>query len=263
MGLENKLEENIISRAILETYSREFLDYLETEVAVVGAGPAGLSAAYNLARQGIKTAVFEKNLSIGGGMWGGGVGCSNIVVQEEAKRILDEHGILYEKYKDNYYVADAIETVCCLGRNAIKAGAKIFNLKETEDVIVKSGKVAGIVINSSAINRAGLHVDPIAVNAEYVIDATGHAAELAAIVQKKAGKLNTDTGKIIGEKSMNVELGEKQVVENTREAYNHLWVAGMAANTVYGGARMGPIFGSMLLSGEKAAQGIIALIKSK
>jgi thiamine thiazole synthase len=32
----------------------------------------------------------------------------------------------------------------------------------------------------------------------------------------------------------------------------------MAANAVYGGYRMGPVFGGMLLSGRKAAEEILA-----
>ena len=38
-------------------------------------------------------------------------------------------------------------------------------------------------------------------------------------------------------------------------------VAGMAANATAGGPRMGPIFGGMLLSGEKVAQLIIKRLK--
>jgi thiamine thiazole synthase len=56
---------------------------------------------------------------------------------------------------------------------------------------------------------------------------------------------------------MNAEIGEKAVVENTREVYPGLVAAGMCANTVYGAHRMGPIFGGMLLSGKKAAEIIL------
>jgi len=34
-------------------------------------------------------------------------------------------------------------------------------------------------------------------------------------------------------------------------------VAGMSANAAFGGPRMGPIFGGMLLSGRKAAEMIL------
>jgi ribulose 1,5-bisphosphate synthetase/thiazole synthase len=64
--------------------------YLEVEVAVVGGGPAGLVAAYCLARDGYKVSLFERKLSIGGGMWGGGMMFNEIVVQEEGKRIMGE-----------------------------------------------------------------------------------------------------------------------------------------------------------------------------
>ena len=55
----------------------------------------------------------------------------------------------------------------------------------------------------------------------------------------------------MGEKSMEAEQGELQTVANTREVYPGLYVSGMAANAVYGGYRMGPVFGGMLLSGKR------------
>jgi len=48
-------------------------------------------------------------------------------------------------------------------------------------------------------------------------------------------------------------------MDTTKEVYPGLIVSGMAANAVHGGPRMGPVFGGMLLSGEKAAE--IALNK--
>ncbi|HXZ94347.1 MAG TPA: ribose 1,5-bisphosphate isomerase, partial [Dehalococcoidia bacterium] len=86
-------------------------------------------------------------------------------------------------------------------------------------------------------------------------DATGHDAEVCHIVVRKIGpKLRTKTGEVIGEKPMWAEKGEKAILENTREVYPGLMVAGMTANAVFGSPRMGAIFGGMLLSGKKAAR---------
>ena len=88
-----------------------------------------------------------------------------------------------------------------------------------------------------------------------VIDATGHATEICHIVVNKLGaKLRTKGGGVLGEKSMWAEVAEKKVMENTKEVYPGLIVAGMAANAVFGTPRMGPVFGGMLLSGRRAAE---------
>jgi thiamine thiazole synthase len=88
-----------------------------------------------------------------------------------------------------------------------------------------------------------------------VIDATGHASEICHIVvDKLGGRLNTEGGGVMGEKPMWAEVAEKKIMENTKEVYPGLIVAGMAANAVCGTPRMGPIFGGMLLSGKRAAE---------
>jgi hypothetical protein len=51
-----------------------------------------------LAKRGAKVALFERKLSIGGGMWGGRIGYNVIVVQKEAKRILDTFEISSNQY---------------------------------------------------------------------------------------------------------------------------------------------------------------------
>jgi thiamine thiazole synthase len=129
-----------------------------------------------------------------------------------------------------------------------------FNAISVEDVLLHHKKVNGFVINWSAVEIAGLHVDPLSVRAKYCIDATGHAAEVCHIVRKKVGRLNTPSGDLEKERSMCAEVGEKTVVQNTKEVYPGLFIAGMGANAVYGAPRMGPIFGGMLLSGKKAAE---------
>ncbi len=49
------------------------------------------------------------------------------------------------------------------------------------------------------------------------------------------------------------DVAEQTTLENTKEAFPGLWVAGMSANATFGSYRMGPIFGGMLLSGRKVA----------
>ena len=64
------LDDIVISRAILEEWGKDMIDSLESDVAIVGGGPAGLTAGYYLAKKGFKVVLFERKLSIGGGMWG-------------------------------------------------------------------------------------------------------------------------------------------------------------------------------------------------
>ena len=251
------IDEIEISRRIVSRFFDEFMDSLELDVAIVGAGPSGLTAARYLADAGKKVAVFERKLSPGGGMWGGGIGYPVVIVQKESKEILEEVGVRLRDEGSGYYSANSIEAVSKLCASAIDSGARIFNGFSVEDVVVKDEKISGLVINLSTIEAANLHVDPICIRAKYSIDATGHPAEICRVVEEKIGRLNTPTGKIERERYMHAEMGEKMVVENTKEVYPGLFVTGMAANAVFGAPRMGPIFGGMLLSGKKAAEEIL------
>lgn len=257
-----ELNEVTITKAIIDRYYQKLIDNLEIDVALVGGGPAGLTAAYYLSRAGKKVALYERKLSIGGGMWGGGMMFNEIVVQSEALHVLDEFGVRYKEYEDNYFVADSVEAVSTLTSKAVKAGATIFNCISVEDVVMRPDRVIGLVLNWSPVEMAGLHVDPLAIRAGYVVDATGHAVEVVEVVARKVpGKLMTPTGKIEGEKSMWADNAEKVTLENTREVFPGLYVAGMSANATFGGPRMGPIFGGMLLSGEKVAKELLERMK--
>ena len=251
-----KIDEITISKAITESFMKDFLEAMEVDVAIAGAGPAGMTAAYYLAKEGVKTAIFERNLRVGGGMPGGGMMFNRIVVQEEGKRILDEFEVQTVEYQKGYYIADSLEAVSTICSKSIKAGAKIFNLMSVEDVMIREDdRITGLVLNWSATSLAKLHVDPLTIRAKMVIDATGHDSEICRVVVRKIGpKLKTQTGDLLGEKSMWAEVGEKEIVENTREVCPGLLVAGMAASAVFGSPRMGAIFGGMLLSGERAAE---------
>jgi len=258
------MDEVIISKAITESYVKDLLEAMEVDVAIVGAGPAGMVAAYYLAKEKVNTTIFERKLSIGGGIWGGGMMFNKIVVQDEGKEILDEFAIASTKYQEGYYVASAIEMASAICLQAVKAGARIFNLVSVEDVVIRENdKVSGLVLNWSPVSTAKLHIDPLAIRAKLVVDATGHDCEICQLVTRKiiGANLRTSTGNIIGEKPMWAEVAEKQIVENTKEVYPGLIVAGMAASAVFGLPRMGPIFGGMLLSGRRAAELAIELLK--
>jgi thiazole biosynthesis enzyme len=258
-----ELDEITISRAITETFMKEFQEAMDVEVAIGGAGPSGMAAAYYLARKGIKTVVFERSLRTGGGMPGGGMMFNTIVVQAEAREILDEFGVRTREYQKGYYTADSVEASAALCLKAVQAGAKIFNLISIEDVMIrKDDRITGLVLNWSAVELAKLHVDPLSIRSKAVIDATGHASEICHIVVNKLGvKLRTEGGGIMGERSMWADIAEKKIMDNTIEVYPGLIVAGMAANAVCGGPRMGPIFGGMLLSGKRAAEVAAEVIK--
>lgn len=253
-----KLDEIKISKAIIETYKDKLVDALDVDVAIVGGGPAGMVCGYYLAKKGKRVVLFERKLSIGGGMWGGGIMFNEIVVQEKAKAILDEMGVRTRLYEKGYYMADSIESVSTICSKAVKAGLKIFNLISAEDVMIRKNRIAGLVLNWTAVEIAHLHVDPITMASRFVVDATGHAAEVIHLAEKKSGlKLYTKTGKVMGEKSMWAEVGEDTIVKNSKEVAPGLYTCGMCANAVFGGPRMGPIFGGMLLSGEKIAKDLL------
>lgn len=243
------IDDIMVSRKIFERFSKEFLENLEVDVAIAGAGPSGLVAGKKLAEKNKKVVIFERKLSIGGGMWGGGMSFPVIVVQEESKHILEEAGVRVKNEGDGYFTADSMESVSKLSASAIDAGVKIFNGISIEDVLIKNKSVNGFVINWSSIEIAKMYVDPLTIRAKYCIDATGHPAEVCRVVEQKTKGLT-----VKGESSMDAPAGEKTVVENTSEVYPGLYACGMAANAVYGAPRMGPIFGGMLLSGKKVAE---------
>lgn len=254
--------ERRVSQGIVSTYFDKLEQNLELDVAIVGGGPSGIVAAYYLAKAGLKVALFDRKLSPGGGMWGGAMMFNQIVVQEEALHIIEEFGINYTKYDDNLYVMDSVESTSALLYKAVHEGATIFNCYSVEDVIFKSNVVSGVVVNWTPVLREGMHVDPLNILARCVIDGTGHDSEMCRTVARKNGiKLATDTGDVIGERSLDVVSGEEEVVTGTKEIYPGLYVSGMAASAVSGTPRMGPIFGGMLLSGKKVADLIIERLK--
>jgi thiamine thiazole synthase len=176
---------------------------------------------------------------------------NKLTVRAPAEQVLDELAVPYQEASRGIYVADAPHLCAKLIAAAADSGVKFLNLTSLEDIILKNGRVAGIVVNWSPINYLPKEIaalDPVPLETKMVIDATGHDA----VVVKKLSQRNLL--QLTGEGALWIEKSEDAVVENSAEVYPGLIVAGMAVASVYGLPRMGPTFGGMFLSGKRAAE---------
>lgn len=247
-----------ITRAIATEFNRVLLDMAESDVLVIGAGPAGLTASRELGLMGFRVLVIEQNNYLGGGYWLGGYMMNPVTVREPANRVWDELGVPYKKAADGLYLTPGPHAVSKLIASACDAGVKFLNLTKFDDLVLKGGRVAGVVVNwmpVSALPRNITCVDPVALESRVVIDASGH--------DSVAVKRLVDRGLVEwkGMDPMHVDEGEDQVVRSTGEVYPGLVAAGMSVTETHGLARMGPTFGSMLFSGKKAAEVAAAKVK--
>ena len=252
------VSEKDITRAIVNVFMEELVKHAENDVIIVGGGPSGLMAARDLALKGVKVLVVEQNNYLGGGFWVGGYLMNVATFRHPSERILEELGIRYKRYSEGLYVTSAPYAASKLIAAAIEAGASILNMTQLDDVVIRDGRVAGVVVNwtpVSALPRQVTCVDPVALEAKIVIDASGHDAVVMRRLEERG------IIKLPGMNAMWVERSEDAIIEHTGEAYPGVIVTGMAVAETYGLPRMGPTFGAMLLSGRKAAE--VALKKLK
>jgi len=246
-----------VSQAILDAYHAKVRGALRSDVAIVGAGPSGLVSAWRLAAAGHRVVVLEKRLSPGGGVWGGSMGMNEVAIQPEAVGILDEAGVRHRS-SGPVHVADAMELACGLCVHALRAGAVLLNVTFAEDLCIRGGRVVGVVANRTRLAE-GLPIDPMTFAARVCVDATGHEAALARCLLRR-GLLAGHPDRLPGEGPMDAAAGERFVVEHVTELYPGLWTTGMSVCAAVGGPRMGPIFGGMLLSGQKLAAAVHAAL---
>ncbi len=244
--------EKEVTRAIVAEFSKQFLEYVESDCIIVGSGPSGLMAGRELAKEGFKVLIVERNNYLGGGFWIGGYLMNKITVREPAQEVLTELGIPFVKVSEGLYVADGPYACSKLIASSCDAGVKFANMSIFDDIVLREeNRVAGAVINWTpikALPREITCVDPVALESKIVIDATGHDACVVKRLEER-GLVKTK-----GFGAMWVERSEDLVVEHTGEVHPGLVVIGMAVATTYGLPRMGPTFGAMLLSGKRGAE---------
>jgi len=249
-----EFNETQITKLIVESYYDKLSDSVVNDVLIVGAGPAGLTAGRILADQGFKVAIIEKNLAPGGGIWGGAMGMNEVVIQEDALELLEEFEVRARPREEGLYTIDAVELSSGMCFKAVQAGVRIYNLITLEDVSVHDARVTGAVVNRTGISGR-LHVDPLTFSAKAVLDTTGHEAVALNKIRDRGFFRGTPVEHAL-EGPMNACEGEEFVVRKAGEVYPGLWLAGMSVCAAYGGPRMGPIFGGMLLSGQSVAKQI-------
>ncbi len=249
------ITEGKLTSLLAQDAAKRISELANTEVAIAGGGPAGLTLAWLLAEKGVKVTIVERMLGLGGGMRGGSSLLPSMIVEDGVpKELLSRAGVKLEKtLVDGLYFVDPVEASVKLAAKALGAGARVLVGWHVEDLIVKEHngklKVSGLVVVISPSVDAGWHVDPLYIESKATVDATGHDGTLLRLLEKRIpGSI-----KVPGMGPMNVWKGEDQVVEKTGMVYPGLYVTGMSVAEAYNTYRMGPVFGGMLASAYKLA----------
>lgn len=253
-----KVSEKEITRAIIREYMKELEEYVESDVIIIGGGPSGLVVGHDLSRRGLKVLLLEKTNYLGGGFWSGGYLMNKITVRAPAQNLLREFGVPVKESSPALYTADAVHACSRLIAGACDSGLRIWNMTSVVDLILRNQRVEGVVMNWSPLDsmpKELAHIDPVGIESKFVVDCTGHDAVAVAMLESRG------LAKVPGNGAMWVDESEEKVMEGTGEVFPNLYVAGLAVAAVNGTPRMGPTFGSMLLSGRKCAELILARLR--
>ncbi|ODQ80264.1 hypothetical protein BABINDRAFT_161230 [Babjeviella inositovora NRRL Y-12698] len=268
------IRESIVSRAMTKRYFADLDKYAESDIVVVGAGSAGLSAVYVLAktRPDLKIAVIEANVSPGGGCWLGGQLFSAMVLRKPADAFLNEIGVAYDDEGDYVVVKHAALFMSTLLSKVLNfPNVKLFNATAVEDLITRRDpatgelRVAGVVTNWTLVT---MHhddhscMDPNTINASVVLSSSGHDGPFGAFSAKRAHAIG-GLPKLGGMRGLDMNTAEDAIVKGTREVCPGLVIAGMEIAEVDGSNRMGPTFGAMALSGVKAAEEVLRVYEER
>ncbi|KAE9456609.1 hypothetical protein C3L33_11612, partial [Rhododendron williamsianum] len=251
------IKESIVSREMTRRYMTDMITYADTDVVIVGAGSAGLSCAYELSKNpSVQVAIIEQSVSPGGGAWLGGQLFSAMVVRKPAHLFLDELNIEYDE-QDNYVVIKhaALFTSTIMSKLLARPNVKLFNAVAAEDLIVKGGRVGGVVTNWALVSMnhdTQSCMDPNVMEAKVVVSSCGHDGPFGATGVKRLRSIGM-IDSVPGMKALDMNAAEDAIVKLTREIVPGMIVTGMEVAEIDGSPRMGPTFGAMMISGQKAA----------
>jgi cysteine-dependent adenosine diphosphate thiazole synthase len=251
------IKESIVSREMTRRYMMDMITYADTDVVIVGAGSAGLSCAYEISKNpNINVAIIEQSVSPGGGAWLGGQLFSAMIVRKPAHKFLDELEIEYDE-QDNYVVIKhaALFTSTIMSKLLARPNVKLFNAVAAEDLIVKGNRVAGVVTNWALVSMnhdTQSCMDPNVMEAKIVVSSCGHDGPFGATGVKRLKSIGM-IDSVPGMKALDMNAAEDAIVRLTREIVPGMIVTGMEVAEIDGSPRMGPTFGAMMISGQKAA----------
>src|SRR3990172_9279775 len=103
----NPLRERDITRSIAREFYQEFDRLAESDVIIVGAGPAGLVCARELASSGHKVLLIEQMAHLGGGFWSGGYLMTKAAIAAPAQEMLLKLGVECEQKAKDLFIVEA------------------------------------------------------------------------------------------------------------------------------------------------------------
>jgi hypothetical protein len=211
------------AKTIHET-ARETNIFAETDVVVVGAGPAGVTAAITAAREGANTILVERYGHLGGMATGGLVLMMNPdegLGKEWMDRLYKVNGVNdLSKTKEPEWrrsvMVDPELLKCILNDMALDAGVKLLLHSWSVAAVVEKNTVKGVIFESKSGRQA--------VKGKVIIDATGDGDIFASAGAEFEGSL--DKGYRASELAMVFRIGGVDFDKFTdfRTAQPEAWV---------------------------------------
>jgi len=256
------IREAQVSRAMTSRYFKDLDEYAECDVIIVGAGSAGLSCAYELSKHpDVKVAIIEQGVAPGGGAWLGGQLFSAMVVRKPANELLDELAVPYEDEGEFVVIKHAALFTSTLLSKVLQApNIKLFNATAVEDLVIRDDAARGPYVGGAVTNwtlvslnhDTQMCMDPNVLESKVMVSSTGHDGPMGASGVKRLAKLGLVKA-APGMAALDMNSAEDAVVHHTREIIPGMVICGMEVAELDGCPRMGPTFGAMFMSGQKAA----------